>query len=115
MSANIYRYRFADGAVFEEVQAALVLAIMATECLHGESQVRLDAAHFLDLEQRACVIDAGTLVGRDVNRLFVGFLRREFGEDVFHVERVEALPTPNSTRSACEPVHPQSPRPSPRP
>ena len=30
-----------------------------------------------------------TAVGRDLNRLFVGFVRREFGPDSFRVTRVE--------------------------
>ena len=63
---------------------------MATESLHGEGQTRLDVAHFLDPTTRACVIDTGSPVGRDFNRLFIGFVRREFGEDAFHVERVES-------------------------
>ena len=74
----------------EEIEASLVLAVMATESLHGESQVRLDASDYLDPTARACVIDAGTAVGRDFNRLFVGFVRREFGEDAFRVERVDS-------------------------
>ena len=35
------------------------------------------------------MIDAGTPVGRDLNRLFVGFVGREFGADAFTVERIE--------------------------
>ena len=72
----------------EEIEASLVLAIMATESLHGQSDVRLDAAHAFDAAKRTCVIDADTVVGRDLNRLFVGFLSREFGEDTFQVEHV---------------------------
>ena len=68
---------------------ALLLAVLATESLHGEAQTRLDAAHYLDLTKRACVIDAGTPVGRDLNRLFTGFLNREFGAEAFDVERVD--------------------------
>lgn len=88
MSRTVYRYQFHEGAQVEDVEASLVLAILATESLHGEAQVRLDAAHAFDLEQRVCVIDAETPVGQDLNRLFVNFLRREFGEDAFQVERV---------------------------
>jgi hypothetical protein len=94
MSKQVYRYQFTDVEVpIEEVEASLLLAVMATESLHGESQSRLDIAHFLDPVKRACVIDVGTQVGRDFNRLFIGFLRREFGEDAFRVERVVDLPT----------------------
>jgi len=89
MTKELYRYVFSPEASIEEVEASLLLAILATESLHGESQVRLDAAHYFDSAKRACVIDAGTLVGRDLNRLFTGFLGREFGPDAFTVERIE--------------------------
>lgn len=87
MSKEIYRYAFVPEVSLEEVEASLVLAIFATESLHGESQTRLDAAHYFDGLARKCVIDSSTPVGRDLNKLFVGFLQREFGEDTFHVER----------------------------
>ena len=92
MSSEIYRYNFVPALPLEDIEASLVLAIMSAESLHGEAQVRLDAAHFFDSDQRTCVIDASTPVGRDVNRLFVGFVSREFGEDAFRVERVNELP-----------------------
>ena len=88
MSAEVYRYTFASSVPFEEVESSLVLAIMATESLHGQSQVRLDAAHAIKSEKRSCAIDASTPVGRDLNRLFIGFVSREFGPDAFAVERV---------------------------
>jgi hypothetical protein len=86
---GIYRYSFAPSVQFEEVEASLVLAVFAVESLHGESQVRLDAGHALDAEKRQIVIDATTQVGRDLNRMFVGFISREFGADVFEVERAD--------------------------
>lgn len=85
---NLYRYTFEPDVALEEVEASLLLAILAAENLHGEAQVRLDAAHNWDAGSRRCVIDGTTAVGRDVNRLFVGFLRREFGEGTFRVERI---------------------------
>lgn len=94
MTKDLYRYVFTADVPIEEVEASLLLAILATESLHGEAQVRLDAAHFLDPAKRACVIDAGTPVGRDINRLFVGFVAREFGEDAFQVERVDSISKP---------------------
>lgn len=90
MTGELYRYTFNSRVPLEEIEASLVLAILAAESLHGEAQVRLDAAHYLDPAGRACVIDAGTPVGRDLNRLFVGFLAREFGPDAFSVARAEA-------------------------
>ena len=89
MTKELYRYAFTADVPIEEIEASLLLAVLATESLHGEAQVRLDASHYLDPTKRACVIDAGTPVGRDINRLFVGFIGREFGADAFRVERVE--------------------------
>lgn len=89
MTKDLYRYAFTEDVPIEEVEASLLLAVLATESLHGEAQTRLDAAHYLDPIKRACVIDAGTPVGRDLNRLFTGFMGREFGPDAFTVERIE--------------------------
>jgi hypothetical protein len=100
MSTEIYRYTFTPTASSDDIEATLVLAILATDALHGEVQVRLDAAHFYDPEQRVCVIDAGTKVGRDFNRLFAGFIRHEFGEDAFEVQRVGAVPQTSPVASA---------------
>lgn len=89
MSAEIYRYTFAKSVPFAEAESSLVLAIMAAESLHGQTQVRLDASHAADANKRSCVINASTQVGRDLNRLFIGFINREFGPDSFTVERIE--------------------------
>lgn len=94
MTWELYRYEFRPDVPLDEVEASLLLAFLATESLHGESQVRLDASHSLDHERRVCVIDARTRVGRDINRLFVGFLRHEFGEDSFSIERTEQPSNP---------------------
>ena len=65
-----------------------------------ESRVRLEASHVMDADGRTCVIDASGNVGRDLNRLFVGFVRHEFGEDAFRVDRVpESIP--KKERTAC--------------
>jgi hypothetical protein len=70
MSRELYRYSFPPHVPIEEVEATLLLAIWGTESLHGEAQVRLDAAHLLD-----------------------GFLGREFGPESFRVERLVELGT----------------------
>ncbi len=88
MSAPLYRYQFVPQTPPEEIEAALLLALVATESLHGEAQVRLDAGHALDVQRRTLVIDASSIVGRDPNRLFVGFIAGEIGEGAFQVERV---------------------------
>ncbi len=102
MTREIYRYRFNSTVDITDVEASLLLALLATESLHGESQVRLEASHAMDVEGRTCVIDADSNVGRDLNRLFVGFVRREFGEEAFRVERI-SLPThqPEPEQELC--------------
>ena len=89
MSKDLYRYQFPADAPMAEIEESLFLALLGTECLHGEAQVRLDAAHFLDLGKHACVIDASTSVGRDFNRLFAGYVAREFGRNAFQVKHIE--------------------------
>ncbi|MCA9053411.1 MAG: hypothetical protein KDA75_06220 [Planctomycetaceae bacterium] len=89
-----YRYKFAADVEMSEVSASLLLATWTTESLHGEARVRLDSSHAFDAAKRSCVIDAETDVGRDLNRVFVGLLRREFGEMSFRVERLTKLPEP---------------------
>jgi len=88
MLCNLYRYEFCEAVAIEEVEATLMLALSAAETLHGASQVRLDAEHAFDSVLRVCVINAATRVGRDLNKLFAGFLTREFGAGRFHVERL---------------------------
>jgi hypothetical protein len=91
MDSEVYRYTFPPHVPVEDIEATLLLALWGAESLFGESQVRMDAAHYLDADRRTCVIDASTPVGRDVNRLFVGFVRREYGDDSFRVERVKGV------------------------
>jgi len=89
MPTDVYRYEFDAAVPAAEVETTLVLSILAVEALHGESQTRLDAGHAFDLTRRTVVIDAATPVGRDLNRVFIGLVTREFGPDSFRVERVD--------------------------
>jgi hypothetical protein len=92
MASDLYRYLFDEAVPGEEVETTLVLSIFAVEALHGESQTRLDASHAFDGDRRRVVIDASTAVGRDLNRVFIGFITREFGAGSFRVERVQKQP-----------------------
>jgi hypothetical protein len=96
MTQPVYRYVFEPSVSMEELEATIVLAIIATESLHGESQTRLDLGHAFDAEKRAVVIEAATDVGRDFNRLFVGFVAREFGRESFQVDRVTTTSEPST-------------------
>ncbi len=98
MTAELYRYHFIRKVTTEDIESALLMAIWNCESLHGEPQTRLDVAHFLDPADCSCTIDAGTPVGRDLNRLFTGLMTREFGPDSFRIERVtNENPQPQET------------------
>ena len=88
MESCLYRYEFEPHVCVEAIESAMVLTVWAAESLHGEMPVQLDFAYYLDAENRLCVIDASTEVGRAACRLFLGFLKREFGADCFRVERL---------------------------
>jgi len=94
MAADVYRYVFQAVIPALEIESTLVLALFAVEALHGESQTRLDAGHAFDRRMRVVVIDAATPVGRDFNRVFIGFVTREFGPEAFRVERVTPADAP---------------------
>lgn len=92
MAREIYRYVFNDTVPFAEVLATVDLALIAVESIHGESRSRLDARFSDDAAKRSVVIDAGTDVGQALNQVFVGYVRREFGETAFRVERLNRVP-----------------------
>lgn len=88
MSRSVYRYEIASAIDATEIEATLVLAILGTESLHGETNAQLGVAHYFDRKSRTCVIDATEPIGRDFNLLFAGFLRREFGACAFQSRRL---------------------------
>jgi len=88
MNREIYKYEFSPNLPIQEVERSLALSVLTTESLHGRSQVRMDASFIVDKEKHACVIDADTEVGRDIARIFTGYLTREFGENAFKVKRL---------------------------
>ena len=88
MEGRKYHYRFGDSVPFREAEDSLMLAVLAAESLNGRSNVRLDASFQVDHSRRECSVDAATPVGRQIARIFTGFLTREFGEESFRVERL---------------------------
>ena len=89
MDKEIYCYRFCQTCPAREIEETIQLAVLAAECLHGPSRVRLEASYCMDEAKNACVINATTDVGRDIARFFTGFAIREFGEESFTVRRGE--------------------------
>lgn len=83
-----FQYTFDASIPFEEVEASLLLASFALESLHGSAASRLEANSDLDAQRRRCRLQGDTAAGRDLNRLFLGFLSREFPASAFQVARV---------------------------
>jgi hypothetical protein len=96
MSQNVYRYQITDPEIMVEAQATFDLALLGVQSLHGETRTRLDAKYASDDGKRAFVIDATTAVGESLNHLFAGYLRQEFGERGFHVQRLDRMPDPQA-------------------
>ena len=92
----VYRFQFLEGVSLQSVENSLILALIAVQGLHGRAQVRLDASFLLEEKKRACVIDVSTDVGKDLARIFTGFLVREFGEERFSVEKVTTTQADNA-------------------
>jgi hypothetical protein len=90
MSMQIYRYEFDQKVAAEEIEASLLIALIGTESLHGETATQLGSSHLFDAAKHVCIVDVETPVGRDFNSLFAGFLRREFGPEAFRVRRVRS-------------------------
>ena len=100
MNSEIYRFQFTSEHAVQEIEETLHLAVLAAECLHGQSRVRLDTSYYMDSAKHTCVIDASTDVGRDIVRVFTGFAIREFGEDAFQVRRVACKPEATTTKAS---------------
>ena len=84
---EVYRYSFRDDCKSIDIERCLALAFRGAESLHGEAEVRMDGQYAFDPGKHLCVIDSTTPVGRDINRLFVGFLQSEMGEASFRIDR----------------------------
>jgi len=93
MGNQVYTYKFTERVPFPDVEDTLHLAVLAAESLHGRSRVRLNAFFSLDKDKRSCVIDAGNDVGRDINRIFTGYVTSEFGDGAFQVSQIEKKET----------------------
>lgn len=82
-----YRISFKPDVSLAAVEDTLVVAAIAAESLLGRATFKLDATFRLDKEARVCVVDARTIAGQHIARIFVGLLAQVLGEGVFIVER----------------------------
>jgi hypothetical protein len=97
-----HRFQFSCGVELAEVEATLLLALWATEALHGKPSVRLKARHEMDHEQRTLTICSATDVGQNLNCILLGFLQREFRPEEFQIERISGnLTAREAPQLAC--------------
>ncbi len=92
MERHVYRYQFEQAASMAGIEALLELALLGAQALNGESRMTLDARYLSDAEQGVLVIDAGTPLGQSLNQLFVGYVREQYGDRCFRVDRIERMP-----------------------
>ena len=98
MTTLAYRYRIKSHVRFRETRAVFTIAQTIVELLHGWSQLQLDVRFDVDETQRTWLIHADSDVGRDLNRLFIGMLTTQCGENSFVVERCDV------SASAAQPM-----------
>lgn len=87
MNATTAKFTFSRTVPMPDVEATLRLAILACESLHGEDRVRLETYIRTARAMRAVEIDTASDVGRTLAIVFGGYVRREFGEEAFEIER----------------------------
>ncbi len=93
MTTNVFRFEFEPTVLLTDAEMSLHLAMYAVEGLFGEARVRLEASYHLDGARRSLTVDGGNEVGAAIVKVFTRLLIREFGEDGFHVRRVEPKST----------------------
>lgn len=74
-----------------DIEAALMLAKIATASLHGEDRVRIHAPTVVKAARREVEIDTTREVGQTLALIFGGYLRREYGDDAVRVTRTARL------------------------
>jgi hypothetical protein len=96
MPRDLIKIQFLDDVPPDEIEAALVLAVFATESLYGAPRMRLDGGHNLDRDRLVLTVDATAAVGQTLSRLFLGFISRELDEECYCVRHVAQAESPNA-------------------
>ena len=90
MQTNVFRFQVDASVPLIEAEMSLHLAMFAVEGLVGPARIRLDVSYYVDEPRRVIIVDGSNEVAGAVVRVFTNLLLREFGEDSFHVERVQS-------------------------
>ncbi len=90
MDESVFWFCFNDTVDMSAVEEVLLMAVIATEGMHGRARVGLEAKYAASPEERTCTITADNEVGQSIARIFNEMLNLELGEDVFQVRRHKA-------------------------
>lgn len=82
------KVKFSNDVDMREVHDTGRLAMMAVESMYGDVLCLLSVQFKTDHAARTVLIDMGTKVGQDLAAIFLGFVRREFGEESVAVSSV---------------------------
>src|SRR4051812_41139968 len=99
-SANQTRFVFERNVPMRDVSGTLLLARLAAASLHGHERVALETACDLDRSTRTVSINANTDAGHTLALVFLGYVRREFGEDAFELKPASKSAANNPTEGA---------------
>jgi hypothetical protein len=90
MPRDFIKIQFLDDVPPDEIEAALIVAVFATESLYGAPRLRLDGGHNFDRDRLVLTVDATAAVGQSLSRLFVGFISRELDEECYSVRHLSS-------------------------
>ncbi len=90
MTAPIFKFTLDPKLDMDDAESTLHLALFSVEGLYGGARMRTEASYQRLIDEHAIFVDAATDVGRSLVQVFTNLLSREFGENAFRVERVEA-------------------------
>lgn len=86
-----YVFNFKSHVDMTEVDESLMLAALATECIHGRTAIKLDAVFSLIRCKREVTIRIDSEVGKAIGLIFCGFATKEFGERSFRVAKLDKI------------------------
>ncbi|MBZ0266260.1 hypothetical protein K8I28_16505 [bacterium] len=87
-----YQFRFKKSLPFDEIDGNLEVAMFAAQCIHGRTQLLLDAKFDANPMNNTCWIDADTDVGKTILQIFTGTMALLFGERSFKVRKIVSDP-----------------------
>ena len=89
---KILRFTFYVEPDPADIEADLVLAIFAAECLHGRPRVRLETRYLVAPDGQSCVLEISGLAGESAAQVFAGLVTARFGEEGMSISQHQEQP-----------------------